>query len=298
MVTILTPTYNRGDLLETLYISLKKQKQYNFEWIIVDDGSEDNTENIINEIKKKEKNFKIKYIKTLNGGKHRAINVGINESVFEYTFIVDSDDYLLENAVSRIYYWINTIKDIESFAGVAGLKADLNKERVGSYPTGIEEGHYIDCTNLERKKYKLGGDKAEVYKTNMLKSYPFPEFSGENFLTEASVWNAIAAAGYKIRWFNEIIYICDYRTDGLTNLGIQKDINNFNGFVYYTRLRLRTEKKIFSMIPLVNFSRVAKNNKLSIKEMADLLDTNILKMFIASVGEFIYSKINYSKNKK
>lgn len=291
MITILTPTYNRGYLLSNLYNSLESQTSKDFEWIIIDDGSEDNTEEIVKGWQKKNNTFKIHYFKTSNGGKHRAVNFGVSKAYYDYVFIVDSDDYILEMAVEKVQGWIQSIDKDKSFAGVSGLKGYKDNTVVGYYPSKIEYKDYIDATNLERKACNLLGDKAEIYRTEILRKYPFPEFKNEKFITEAAVWNAIAHDGYKIRWFNEIIYICEYNEDGLTKLGIEKEINNFNGFIYYIKLRMKTEKVFLNLAPLCSFSNVARLKRLSVAQMADIVGVNIVIMRIANIIDCIYRRI-------
>jgi len=101
--------------------------------------------------------------------------------------------------------------------------------------------HYIDSSNIQRRKNHLLGDKAEIYKTKILKKYLFPEFEGETFVTEGVVWNKIALDGYKIRWFDKIIYIGNYLNDGLTKNLDNLRHNNINGYF--------EEVKVEFMIP-------------------------------------------------
>ena len=159
-----------------LYETLQAQTFRDFEWLIVDDGSSDNTENLIqgwiNDAR-----LPIRYIKTPNGGKHRAINKGLALAKGDLFFIVDSDDWLPVDSL----YWI-----------------DLYYSQICS------------CV------HKIKGDMAEVWRTHVLRQYLFPEFEGEKFLTEALVWNKIALK-YKLRYFNKEIYTCEYLPDGLTN---------------------------------------------------------------------------------
>lgn len=233
-ITIFTPTYNRKDLIKRLYQSLLQQTQKNFEWLVVDDGSTDDTEKIFEQFLSEQKPFSIRYIKQENGGKHRAINNGIKKASGELFFIVDSDDYLTENAVEKINQWIATLDGSHKWAGIAGLRG-LTKNRVlGQRNTSSK---FIDAKNSDRRKYKLLGDKAEVYFTDVLKKYPFPEIPGENFISEEIVWNAIARDGYYLRWFNEIIYICDYLEGGLTKDNT-KDKNNPQGRLLWARGQL------------------------------------------------------------
>lgn len=211
MITVFTPTYNRAYIIENLYKSLQRQTFKDFEWLVIDDGSTDNTEELFaswtNEI-----SFPIRYIKQENGGKHRAINRGVKEANGELFFIVDSDDYLREDAVETILEQYNNIRNDNSFAGVCGLKCYADGTKVG----GGEDFGILDCTSLEfRYKYKMKGDMAEVLRTDVLREFPFPEIDGEKFCPEAVLFNRIAQK-YKLRYFYENLYVCDYLPDGLT----------------------------------------------------------------------------------
>lgn len=231
MITILTTTYNRAQLLDRLYQSLVRQTDYDFEWVVIDDGSTDDTAQVVENCINKTNQFKIQYFKQPNGGKHRAINRGVELAKGQYCLIVDSDDYLDDQAVAKIKEWITSITGLEKIAGVAGLKAGFDQVIVGQAPNG----EYVDCTNLERQKYHLMGDKAEVYKTEILRQYPFPEFEGEKFLSEAVVWNQIAEAGYRLRWFNQVIYHCEYLADGLSKTINQRHKASPRGFALYIK---------------------------------------------------------------
>lgn len=234
MITVFTSTYNRGYIIENLYQSLKRQTSKDFEWIVIDDGSTDNTESLLFKWKNEEANFPIKYKKIKNGGKHKAINIGVSLSSADAFFIVDSDDFLVENAIEEAQTWFQAICEKPQYAGVSGLRGYTKDNPIGGW--GTFSNAYIDATNLERETYGLLGDKAEIYKTEILKKYPFPEFKGENFLTEAIVWDRIAIDGFKIRWYQKIIYICDYLEDGLTHSGYAKSIKNPKGYLAYLNL--------------------------------------------------------------
>ena len=187
-ITVCTPTYNRAHLLNKLYTSLKKQNYNSFQWIIVDDGSTDDTEVIVNEFIK-ENNINIRYIKKKNGGKHTALNIGIDNAEGELFWIVDSDDYIIDDALKYIWNKWCELKDNKDFAGLSALRGYENKKVIG---TTVNE-EYIDADVLTyRYKYRVLGDKSEVYRTDILKKYKFPEYREEKFLTEAVVWNRIA----------------------------------------------------------------------------------------------------------
>ena len=132
------------------------------------------------------------------------------------------------------------MKNNDKIAGVSGMKAYKNNgECIGDKPKIFKKMPYIDAKNIERKKYGLLGDKAEVYKTEVLKKFPFLEFEGEKFLSENTVWDLISFEGYYIRWFPDIIYHCDYIEGGLTQSGDKKLIDNFNGYTYSVKMRLK-----------------------------------------------------------
>lgn len=233
MVSVFTPTYNRAYLLGNLYKSLLNQTTHNFEWIIIDDGSKDGTEELVGSwIKDTRKKFQITYKKVRNGGKHRAINYGVELAKYEAFFIVDSDDVLTEDAIWFINSEFIKVADKVEYAGISGLCMYKNKEIIGGRP---QFSDYIDATNFEREKYSLLGDKAEVYKTSVLKRYPFPEFENETFLAEAVVWDAIAYDGLKLRWFNKPIYCAEYMGDGLSRNGYIKMKNNPCGWAEWIR---------------------------------------------------------------
>lgn len=230
MITVFTPVYNRAYIIDQLYQSLLRQTNYDFEWLIVDDGSTDNIAELVNQWIICTREFEIRFCHQPNGGKHRAINRGVQLARGDAFLIVDSDDYLTDDAIDTVLKYWEQIKDNAKFAGVSGLKMHWNMQVIGGEPC-LDE--YVDVTNLERAEYGLEGDKAEVYKTNILKSFPFPEFEGEKFVTEAVVWNKIAYQGFMLRWFNKGIMICKYLEDGLTASGNELYIQNPKGWAEF-----------------------------------------------------------------
>lgn len=211
MITVFTPTYNRGYTLSRLYNSLLSQTYMDFEWLIIDDGSIDNTSMLVDSFILENK-IKVRYLKTGNGGKHRAINKGVALAKGEFFYIVDSDDYLPENALERIIFFMEQIKYNDSFAGACGLRVYPDFKVITQNLNYVELN--TDMISIY-EKFRVKGDMAEVFKTEILKLYPFPEFVGEKFISEGIVWNRIAQK-YNLRYFNEPIYICDYLEDGLT----------------------------------------------------------------------------------
>lgn len=227
-ITVFTPTYNRGYIIEKLYRSLQAQTFTDFEWLVIDDGSKDNTAELFKRWMAETNPFTIRYYKVENGGKHRAINKATDLANGELFFIVDSDDALTEDALDSIVSWELELENKATYCAVAGNKGSTRSDLWGT----TFDGKYMDATSLERKKYNITGDKAEVFFTEILKKYKFCEFAGEKFITECTVWDKMAADGYKIRWFNKIIYLCDYLQDGLTKSGDVLFANNPQGTAY------------------------------------------------------------------
>lgn len=211
-LSIITSTYNRAHTLGQLYNSLLTQTCNSFEWIVVDDGSIDNTESLIKNFISENK-IDIKYIYKINGGKHDALNIGINNALGEMTIIVDSDDYLEEYAVETIIYYFEKYKINNRICGFSFLRAYSDRKIIGdSFLQEEEISNYIDC----RINSDIKGDKAEVYFTDILKKYPFPVFEGEKFISEDIVWIEIAKK-YDTVHINKNIYICEYLDGGLTD---------------------------------------------------------------------------------
>ena len=148
-ITVFTPTYNRAYVIDELYNSLLNQTVTDFEWIVIDDGSNDNTEEYFNKICKNENPFKIIYLKQENGGKHRAINRGVQLAEGELFFIVDSDDYLTSDAIEKLIKWRSGLDNSKKWAGISGARGYSGSIPIGGI--GGQQG-YIDAKNSERKK--------------------------------------------------------------------------------------------------------------------------------------------------
>lgn len=268
-LTIFTPVYNRCHTLSRLYESLKEQTNKNFEWLLVDDGSTDGTEKLAMAWSKEERGFSFRYFKTSHGGKHRAINFAVREAKAEAFFIVDSDDYLSAEAAEWIIKKFSCIAGGSSFAGIAGLRQVPSAAIIGGQPSFSD---YVDATNLERPLYGLMGDKAEIYKTSVLRRFPFPEFEGEDFLTESVVWDDIALHGLLLRWFNKSIYFCEYLADGLTALSYEKFRDNPRGWARLICLNKAIHRVGFSWLNECFFFYERQNIRLSRKVIQELLE--------------------------
>lgn len=238
MITIFTPTYNRAYRLPNLYESLKRQTCKDFEWLVVDDGSADNTSDLFNEWQQ-ENDFPIRYQYQENGGKHRAINQGLKLAKGHLFFIVDSDDSLPENAIATIKRYED--KCTNKIGGLCFRKYDIRRQYKGpSFPLNEFESNSIELST----KYNISGDKAEIFRTDILQQYPFPEYNGETFVPEALIWYRIAEK-YQLYCIDAVVYNFEYLEDGLTRNFHSQLKKNPQGFsLFYNET---AKRKVFSI---------------------------------------------------
>ena len=288
MITVFTPTYNRAYIINRLYDSLKKQTFKDFEWLVIDDGSTDDTNKYFNSIDASDHFFRIRYLKIENGGKHRAINKALDLAEGELFFIVDSDDFLPNDSLANIYEVYSHLDNKAEFCGVCGQKGDVSGFAIGS----TFDGEMLDTTYLERKNYNIQGDKSEVFITDVLKKYRFPEFEDEKFIPESVVWNKIAADGYKFRYFNKVVYCCEYLPDGLTMQGNEKykSIPKGWGLYVHQSIEFGKIKKLKKWETVFDYYRMF-NDILSMREMANNLHFNFLVFVLRIDGMRLFYKL-------
>ncbi|CAM3673075.1 glycosyltransferase family 2 protein [Flavobacterium chungbukense] len=285
LLTIFTPTYNRAYTLQNLYKSLLNQTCNDFEWLIIDDGSIDDTKQLV-DVFIHERKLNINYIKTLNRGKHIAINKGVEEAKGELFFIVDSDDELPQNSVCDILLKYKKIQEDKNIAGVIGRRGYKNNTIIGN------KGDYNELiTNAIgfRYLYKISGDMAEVVKTEVLKNYKFPSFENEKFCPESLVWNRIAL-NYDFLWFNEVVYNCEYLEDGLTSNSVKIRMNSPNSsMLYYSELAKYKIPFKEKSKAVTNYWRFSFNTDFSIAEKFKNVSF-LLSLFCMPLGYLMYKK--------
>lgn len=241
--TVFTPTYNRARLLPRVYESLKKQTFRDFEWLIVDDGSSDNTGEIVKQWQA-EANFPIRYVAQPNGGKHVATNRGAKEAQGMLFAVLDSDDWYVANTLERFnFHWQQIPADKRNgFVGVCALCSYESGEVLGSkFPEDVFDSDVIDL----RYRHKVSGEKNGVLRTDVMRQFPFPEDVGK-FINESVVWNRMAK-DYKTRFVNEVLTIKEFQEGGLTNIGRSIQVKN-------TRASLLSCKELIGLgnrLPLV-----------------------------------------------
>lgn len=221
LLSIVTPTYNRGKLLKNCFQSLRRQTDKRFEWIIVDDGSTDNTEMIVTDIKNAASEMSIIYVKKENGGKHTALNVSHEYIHGVYVLILDSDDTLTEKAVEEIHKEWKNYYDISTVGIVTFLKGE-SADKPNAYAK--DERMPVDIMRYKRVCVR-SNDCCEVIRTELFKKYPFPQIENERFMSEGILWNRVALT-HKCVYINKVIYLCEYLEDGLTKSGRAMRIRN------------------------------------------------------------------------
>ena len=232
MITIFTPAYNRAHLLPRLYNSLKAQTVSDFEWVIVDDGSVDDTEEVVKSWIDEDV-IKITYIKQANGGKHRAFNTGVKSAKGELFFCIDSDDYAPLDCVESIINCWKNVKNSKT-AGIIAIKSDEKGNFLSdAFPEEVSEITTSDLSN----KYKCVGDKALIYKTSVLKEYPYPEINGEKFIGECVVYDQIDQ-NYTMILLNHVLTVSEYQPDGLTASLFSIMLKNPTGYKIYYMQRI------------------------------------------------------------
>ena len=187
-LTIFTATYNRGHLIGRLYESLKKQKVANFEWLVIDDGSEDDTFERFETWKKEKNSFTIRYYRQENRGLNRSLNRGVQLARGEYFAKIDSDDYVVDEFTERIEKLTTDISDYKDVYAVGGLRISRDGNPLKGVWPDIPLDGWVDATDLERAKYNLDADMCEAWKTEVLKQNPFPVWETEKFAPEQIVF--------------------------------------------------------------------------------------------------------------
>lgn len=214
-ITVFTPTYNRAHTLARVYDSLCAQTSRDFEWLIVDDGSSDNTSELV-KTWSEGADFAIRYLRQDHGGKHIAHNLAVRHAHGRFFFPLDSDDGCRPNALEQLlHYWNSIPADVrESFCGVGGLSIDQKGKLVGApFPS-----HPLDATMRERHYvYRVRGEKCLMVRTDLARRFLFPDVKATNFVPEGVIWLELGKY-YKIRWVNEVIriYYQDEGSDGET----------------------------------------------------------------------------------
>lgn len=238
-ITVFTPTYNRAHIIENLYRSLQAQTFHDFEWLVIDDGSTDQTSALFDRWAQENNPFPIRYIYAENKGKMKEMNAAMDLARGTLFFTVDSDDTLVPDALEKIDRWEREMPHDGSFCGLAGNS--VYSAHCTSNP--MLPGQYYDATLFQRYrdngKEHIGYDRAWVFYTDVYRRYKFPEFEGEKFIAEAVSWNRMAHDGLNIRCFNDVICVFEQHEGGLTNTMSKTLIGSPRGYGLWKAEQMR-----------------------------------------------------------
>lgn len=290
-LTIFTPTYNRAYILPRLYESLCKQTMKDFEWLVVDDGSTDNTSKFITNCIKENKII-IKYYHKENGGKASAYNLAAKHACGELFLCVDSDDYLVNNAVERVEaLWKtdrNKVHNEQKVIGQIYFRQHTNRTLITKYSGSVE---FSTLLNFYRQ-HGLRGDTMLVYKTAIIAKYSFPEYEGEKFIPEAFIYDQYDEEGV-LHIYREVLYIGEYLPDGYTASIRKINHDNPKGYEAFIKQRLynddKIQYKITDTIRYIAIKLVMKDGKL----LSD--SSNVILTLILLIPSWIMYKIMYSR---
>ena len=230
MLTVFTPTYNRAEYLQRLYDSLRRQNETDFEWLIVDDGSSDDTPSVV-EAFRQQGAVKIRYIYKENGGKHTAYNEALRQAEGRGFLCVDADDYLSDGALTALKA---ALAELPADRCLAAYKVDQNGNRLSdAFPEKIFECRISDLS----LRLNCRGEFAFVFPTEVARCYPFPEFSGEKFVGECVVYDRIEQV-CPVRLLGRTVMVCEYLAEGYSQNfgGLMK--KNPAGFCVYFLQRI------------------------------------------------------------
>ncbi len=287
-ITIFTPTYNRESTLPRLYQSLCRQTVSDFYWLLINDGSIDNTETLVKGWQLEEK-IQIVYFYQENSGKANAHNAAVKYADTELFLCVDSDDYLVDNAVKRILeYW----EENKNSTGILALKGDRSGQPITKWESTVKYATLLEATRI----YGLRGDTMLVFRTEILKKYFFPVFPGERFVPESYLYDQIDLEG-KLHILPEVLYLCEYRPDGYTANIRKVNCNNPNGYLAYIQQRLKLDKeikyKIADTIRYIGIKCVQKDGRL----LKDTIYPKLTILFLG-IGWLFYIKVYWRFTRK
>lgn len=257
-LTVFTPAYNRAYTLHKCYESLLKQTCKDFMWLIIDDGSTDNTKELV-ESWIKENKINIKYIYQENQGMHGAHNTAYENMDTELNVCIDSDDYITEYAVEKIVSYWNEHKR-EDLAGLVALDIYEDGQVIGTQlPEGVHESTYWDIYH----KHGVKGDKKLIYRSDLTKKYPYPLFEGEKYVGLAYKYARLDEE-YKLLLLNEKVCVVEYMEDGSSLNMLKQYRKNPKGFAFIRIEDMKNPKanlkfKFKSCVHYVSSSLISKN---------------------------------------
>lgn len=292
ILTIFTPAYNRAHTLPRTYASLRQQDCKDFIWLVVDDGSSDNTAELVKGWKAQEKEFEIRYIYKENGGMHTAHNTAYENIDTELNVCIDSDDELADGAVRCILDLWDSV-DHRKYAGIIGLDADMNTGKVigTGFPEDMKETTLAGFYNAGGS-----GDKKLVYRTDIMKELPpYPVFEGEKYVSLGWKYQ-LCDQKYKLVTTNIVLCNVEYQPDGSSMNMLRQYLRNPKGFAFIRKENLKYiqdwKRNVIDVIHYCSSSQLAHNRNY-IKESPRPLLTVLCTPLGWLLTAYIKVKINF-----
>lgn len=226
-ITVFTPAYNRADLLPRCYESMRRQTNKEFIWMVIDDGSTDGTQELVQQWQRDERTFEIQYYYKENGGLHTAYNEAISHITTPLSVCIDSDDFMPDNAVEKILdFWNKNGSD--EYAGIVGLDCDLDGTVIGD-PLPSQKS--INLIDLLTGKYKIkNGDRTNVIRTELYKKFaPMKVYPGEKNFNPHYMHLQISRE-YDFLILNENLHYVEYQPNGMSSSMIKQYRSSPNSF--------------------------------------------------------------------
>lgn len=234
-LTVFTPTYNRVELLSRCYESMKRQTSKNFIWMIIDDGSTDDTASVVSNWIKESSDFSIEYYYKDNGGLHTAYNEAIKRIKTKLCVCIDSDDFMPDDAVEMILrFWKKNGSD--RYAGIVGLDYNLNGTIIGD---PLPDQKSVNLIDLLVGKYPIhNGDRTNVVRTELYKKYaPMKVFPGEKNFNPHYMHLQISQE-HDFLVLNKNLRYVEYQETGMSNSILKQYRNSPNSFAEIRKLYL------------------------------------------------------------
>lgn len=258
-LTVFTPTYNRAYILKQCYDSLCRQTCKDFVWLIVDDGSSDNTKEIVEKWMANDNGFEIRYVYKQNGGMHTGHNKAYELIDTELNVCIDSDDFMPDDAVELIVNFWEENKD-SNYSGIIALDVYKNGQVIG------KELPNKKSTTLSGYYQNGGqGDKKLIYRTEIINKYPpYPEFEGEKFVPLDYKY-LLADQDYELLIMNKPVCVVEYMEDGSSKNMLRQYYKNPRGFAFMRKVSMKYDTGFFknfkTCIHYVSSSFISKNRK-------------------------------------
>jgi len=288
-VTVFTATYNRAHTLGRVYASLQQQRFHDFEWLIVDDGSTDETGELVRQWQAAHPVFPLRYLQQDNSGKHIAHNHALEHARGEYFAILDSDDWYAPDALNVLVETWDSIPEAQrvAFANVEGLCVDQAGHLIGTpFPQSVFDS---DTFSIRWQRKRLG-DTLGMYRTQVLREFPFPNNFRRCLVTEGLVWNRIANR-YDTRFINNVAGYKEYQPQGLTRQAAKNVAANAEPtlLLYFEILCMQRPMPMsYRLRASINYTRLALHCGMDIFRQMNQAPRKAMCVAVTPIGALLY----------